>query len=92
MPLAARVLDVTAPGGQILGPGSTNVMIGGKPAALMNDQHLCSIPANAPHPQSSIFPKGSTKVRINGKFALRAFDQCICEACVVAGFPTVNIG
>jgi uncharacterized Zn-binding protein involved in type VI secretion len=92
MPAAARVLDTTAPGGQVLGPGVPTVFIGGKVAAVMGDQHLCSIPANTPHVQSSAFVAGSTTVFINGKAALRVGDSCACEATVTVGEPTVTIG
>ncbi|HLP10609.1 MAG TPA: PAAR domain-containing protein [Flavobacteriales bacterium] len=92
MPAAARVLDVTIPGGQVLGPGVPTVFIGGKVAAVMGDNHLCAIPASTGHVQPSVFLIGSTKVFINGKQALRVGDSCGCEATVAIGDPTVMIG
>ena len=41
MPPAARVGDITAHGGTIVGPGAPNVLIGGQPAALVGDMHAC---------------------------------------------------
>ena len=92
MPAAARILESTIPGGQVLGPGVSTVLIGGQPAAIMTDNHLCSIPANSPHPQSSTFVTGSSSVMIGGKPALRVNDSCACEAKVAVGEPTVIIG
>jgi uncharacterized Zn-binding protein involved in type VI secretion len=92
MPAAARVNDLTAPGGSVLGPGVPNVFIGGNPAAVMGDNHLCGIPASQAHVQPSVFLKGSATVFINGKAALRVGDPCACEATVSIGEPTVMIG
>lgn len=92
MPAAARVGDTTTHGGTVLGPGISTVLIKGKPAAVATDNHMCAIPANTPHPQSTPFPMGSTKVLIGGKPALRAGDVCGCGASVAVGEPTVMIG
>ena len=92
MPGAARVGDTTNHGGTVIGPGTPTVLIGKKPAAVAGDNHVCAIPANTPHVQSSPFPMGSTTVLIGGKPALRAGDVCICGASVAVGEPTVLIG
>jgi len=92
MPGAARVTDTTNHGGTVLGPGSATVLIGGLPAALMGDNHVCPIPPNTGHITSSPFTMGSTTVMIDGKPALRAGDVCGCGASVAVGEPTVVLG
>ncbi len=92
MPNAARVGDVTTHGGMVTGPGIVNVLVGGKPAAVMADMHVCAIPPNTPHATVSIFPMGSPTVLIGGRFALRVGDMCLCGASVIIGEPTVQIG
>jgi uncharacterized Zn-binding protein involved in type VI secretion len=92
MPAAAKVGDTTNHGGTVIGPGSATVLIGGMPAALMGDNHVCPIPPNTGHITSSPFTIGSTKTMIDGKPALRAGDVCACGASVAVGDPTVMIG
>jgi uncharacterized Zn-binding protein involved in type VI secretion len=92
MPTAATVGDVTNHGGTIIGPGAATVMLGGKPAAVATDNHVCVIPPNTGHLTSSIFPKGSATVKIGGKPALRTTDTCLCGAMSAVGCPTVSIG
>lgn len=92
MPPAARVTDPTGHPGVVAGPGVPNVMIGGLPAAVAGDQHVCSFPPPAgPHPPTP-FPKGSTTVLIGGRPALRLGDKAGCGAPIVAGAPNVMIG
>jgi uncharacterized Zn-binding protein involved in type VI secretion len=91
MPAAARVGDTTNHGGTITGPGAATVLIGGKPAAVAGDTHVCSLPPNSHQPTASVFPSGSTGVLIAGKPALRTTDTCICGAMAVVGEPTVMI-
>jgi len=92
MPPAARVGDVTNHGGTIAGPGIPNVLIGGMPAAVATDIHVCALPPDSHQPTSSPFPMGSATVFIGGRPALRVGDTCICGASPVIGEPTVNIG
>jgi uncharacterized Zn-binding protein involved in type VI secretion len=92
MPAAARVTDTTSHGGTIIGPGAPTVMVGGMPAALMGDQHVCVIPPNTPHVTVSPFLAGSATVSICGMPALRTTDTCACGAMAAVGLPTVNIG
>lgn len=92
MPAAARITDVTNHGGTIIGPGAPNVLIGGIPAAVVTDTHICAIPPNTPHLTVSIFPMGSATVLIGGKPALRITDACLCGAMAAVGDPTVLIG
>lgn len=92
MPPALRVTDTTNHGGIDVGPGIANVIIGGKPASVATDTHVCAIPPNTGHLTASIFPKGSATVLIGGKPALRISDPALCGAMGVAGEPTVLIG
>lgn len=91
MPSAARVGDTTNHGGTIVGPGVPTVMIGGKPAAVAGDMHICALPPSGHQPTSSPFPSGSTAVMIGGKPALRTSDACLCGAMAAAGEPTVVV-
>ena len=91
MPAAARVTDTTNHGGTIVGPGVSTVLIGGKPAAVVGDTHVCSLPPNAHQPTASVFPSGSSAVMIGGVPALRTTDACICGAMAAVGEPTVMI-
>jgi uncharacterized Zn-binding protein involved in type VI secretion len=92
MPPAARVTDTTTHGGTIIGPGEPTVLIGGMPAAVMGDNHVCSLPPNA-HPLTvSPFPMGSATVLFGGKPAIRVGDVAICGASAAVGEPTVMIG
>jgi len=92
MPAAARLGDVTTHGGTVAGPGVSTVWIGGMPAAVAGDQHICPIPPNTGHLTVSVFPMGSTTVLIGGKPALRTGDLALCGAAPAAGCPTVRIG
>lgn len=92
MPPAARITDTTTHGGIIVGPGVANVLIGGMPAAVLGDNHVCPIPPPAHLPTVSPFPMGSSTVMIGGKPALRVGDTCLCGASAAVGEPTVIIG
>ncbi len=92
MPAAARVTDTTNHGGTIVGPGVATVLIGGMPASVATDQHVCSLPPNVHQPTVSPFPAGSGSVMIGGLPALRISDTCLCGAAAVVGEPTVMIG
>jgi len=92
MPAAARVGDVSNHGGTITGPGVATVLIGGMPAAVAGDMHVCSLPPTGHQPTVSPFPSGSTTVLIGGRPAIRTTDACICGAMAVVGAPTVMIG
>ena len=91
MPAAARVGDTTNHGGTITGPGAATVLVGGKPAAVAGDTHVCSLPPSGHQPTASVFPNGSTAVLIGGRPALRTTDACICGAMAAVGEPTVII-
>lgn len=92
MPAAARVGDITNHGGAIVGPGCPTVLIGGMPAAVAGDLHICALPPTGHQPTSSPFPVGSTTVLVGGKPALRTTDACGCGAMAAVGAPTVMLG
>ena len=92
MPAAARVGDTSVHGGTIIGPGAPTVLIGGMPAAIAFDTHLCALPPDSHQPTASPFPMGSTTVMIGSMPALRVGDTCICGATAAVGEPTVIIG
>lgn len=92
MPSAVRVSDTTNHGGTVIGPGISTVLIGGLPAAVIGDNHLCALPPTTHQPTTSPFIEGSTTVLIGGMPALRVGDQCGCGATVAIGEPTVIIG
>ncbi len=92
MAFAVCVGDTSTHGGTITGPGAATVLIGGKPAAVMGDMHVCSLPPNTHQPTVSAFPAGSGTVMFGGVPALRTTDTCICGAMAAVGQPTVMIG
>ncbi len=92
MPAAVRFGDISTHGGTIIGPGVSNVLIAGKPAAVVSDMHSCALPPNSHQPTVSPFPSGSATVLIGGKPAIRVGDLCICGASAAMGSPTVLIG
>jgi uncharacterized Zn-binding protein involved in type VI secretion len=67
-------------------------MIGGKPASVAGDMHVCSLPPLGHQPTISPYPSGSTTVLIGGMPAVRTTDACICGAMAAVGEPTVLIG
>lgn len=92
MPMAARVGDPTGHPGIIAGPGVATVLIGGQPAAVVGDNHICSMPPLAgPHPPSPI-AMGSATVSIGGRPAARMGDISGCGAPIIMGSPLVLIG
>jgi uncharacterized Zn-binding protein involved in type VI secretion len=92
MPAAARVGDISTHGGVITGPGAATVFIGGMPAAIAGDTHVCVIPPPGHVPTTSPFPMGSTTVTLVGRPALRTTDVCLCGAMPAVGAITVMIG
>ena len=92
MGASVRVTDVSTHGGTVVGPGVPTVLIGGLPAAVATDMHVCAMPPSGHQPTASPFPMGSTTVLIGGKPALRTEDTCLCGAMAALGEPTVIIG
>lgn len=97
---AARVGDMTAHGGSIVGPGVPTVLIGGMPAAVVGDNHLCPMlnPGTPPPPHvgGPIMPPGAVMVMIGGKPAACVGDMATCsgppDSIIPPGCPTVLIG
>jgi uncharacterized Zn-binding protein involved in type VI secretion len=75
----------------VTGPGVATVLIGGMPAAVAGDMHVCALPPVGHQPTASPFPMGSPQVLIGGRPAIRTTDACICGAMAVVGAPTVII-
>jgi uncharacterized Zn-binding protein involved in type VI secretion len=98
MPPAARVGDVTAHGGSITGPGAPNVLIGGQPAAVVGDMHVCPQvdPATlVPHVGGPVLPPGIPTVLISGRPAAVLGGTCTCVGppdSIVLGAMNVLIG
>jgi uncharacterized Zn-binding protein involved in type VI secretion len=92
MPHAARVGDISTHGGTITGPGEATVLIGGRPAAVVTDVHVCALPPPGHQPTASPFAAGSNSVLIGGKPAIRVGDTCTCGAAPALGELTVQIG
>jgi uncharacterized Zn-binding protein involved in type VI secretion len=89
--IAARVTDQNGHPGAVTGPGMPTVLIGGLPAVMVGDTHVCAMPPLAgPHPPTPMV-KGSMLVLIGGRQAARVADLSGCGAPVVSGMPTVMI-
>ncbi len=71
---AARITDLHAHGGILIGPGCPKVLIGGLPAIRMTDQVACPVwDGLVPHVSGMVL-KGSSKVLIAGLPAARVSD------------------
>lgn len=97
MPPAARAGDLTGHGTPLSpGPGSLNVLIGGRPAwRALSDYHTCPlVTGNLPHVGGMVVA-GSRTVLINNRPAARVGDT-IAEAglpnSIASGCSTVIIG
>jgi len=94
---AARIGDMTSHGTPLgPGPGSTNVLIGGRPAwRAVADFHTCPlITGLVPHVGGTV-PVGSATVFINGLPAVRVGDQIVESGppnTIIVGEFTVLIG
>lgn len=92
MPPAAKIQATTNHPGRIVGPGAGEVLIGGMPAAIVGDVHICALPPLAgPHPPSPIV-LGSMTVFIQGSPAARLGDVVGCGANIIQGDSSVIIG
>jgi len=95
--MAARLGDQTSHGTPLgPGPGSANVMIGGKPAwRVTADFHQCPlVTALVPH-VGGVIAVGSVTVLINNMPAARQGDMIVESAppnSIAMGEPTVMIG
>lgn len=96
MPPAARIGDLTSHGTPLApGPGSSNVLIAGKPAWRANsDFHSCPLADGPKLHVGGVVTMGSKTVFINNMPAVRLGDL-ITETTpntIVGGCPTVQIG
>ncbi|MGL1900508.1 MAG: PAAR domain-containing protein [Fibrobacterales bacterium] len=96
---AARLMDSTAHGGMISGPGCPTVMIGKMPAARLTDMHMCPMatpaPAPIPHVGGPISGPGSPTVLIGKMPAAVMGDMAVCvgpPSTIILGEMTVLIG
>jgi uncharacterized Zn-binding protein involved in type VI secretion len=98
---AARLGDTTMHGSSLLGAPCTTVLIGGKPAWRITDQHNCTIP-NAPPLACDGLPHGpgittpvpdggSGIVLIGGKPAARVCDIVMEPHAIIPLLPPNNI-
>ena len=94
---AARMGDMTAHGGVIVGPGVPTVLIGGMPAAVLGNMHTCPMVTGVvPHVGGPILPPCSVTVLIGNMPAARVGDMATCvgppDTIIPPGCPTVLIG
>jgi uncharacterized Zn-binding protein involved in type VI secretion len=97
MPPAARVGDVTSHGTPLSpGPGSANVLIGGKPAwCATADMHTCPLVTGVVPHVGGVVAMGSVTVLIGNMPAARQGDMIIESGppnTIAMGEPTVMIG
>lgn len=95
MPPAARVGDPTGHPGTVGPPGVPTVLIGGLPAAVVGNPHICAFPAvppTPPHPPTVLLPPGVPTVLIGGRPAAILGGMSACGAPIIMGCPTVLIG
>lgn len=97
MPFAARMGDPTSHGTPLSpGPGSSNVLIGGKPAwRAATDFHACPLVTGIVPHVGGIVAMGSTTVFINNLPAARQGDMIVESGppnSIMMGEPTVMIG
>jgi uncharacterized Zn-binding protein involved in type VI secretion len=94
---AARTADPTSHGTPLgPGPGSVNVLIGGKPAWRANaDVHVCPLVTGLVPHVGGVVALGSLTVLINNLPAARQGDLVVESAppnSIILGEPTVLIG
>jgi uncharacterized Zn-binding protein involved in type VI secretion len=97
MPPAARMGDTTSHGTPLTpGPGSVDVLIGGKPAwRATSDFHTCPLASGTVPHVGGVIAMGSLSVLINNLPAARQGDQIVEVGppnAVALGEPTVMIG
>lgn len=92
---AARLTDMTAHGGAIMGPGVPTVLIGKMPAATILDNHVCPMVTGVVPHVGGPMTLASTGVMLGKKPAGRMGDMHVCvgpPSTVVMGCFTVLIG
>ena len=92
---AARIGDMTAHGGSIVGCFPT-VLIGKKPVARVTDMHVCPMVTGVvPHVGGPILPPGGATVIVGGMPCARIGDMATCVGppdTIVLGEFTVLVG
>jgi len=95
---AARIGDNTLHGPPLLGAPCPTVIIGGKPAWRIGDQHMCPIPnapppagPGTPHGPGITMPPGALNVLVGGKPAARMGDTVLEAGAVVPPLMTNTI-
>lgn len=92
---AARLTDMTAHGGTVVGPGVPTVLIGKMPAATILDNHVCPMVTGVVPHVGGPMTLASTGVMIGKKPAGRMGDLKVCvgpPSMVMMGCFTVLIG
>jgi peptidoglycan hydrolase-like protein with peptidoglycan-binding domain/uncharacterized Zn-binding protein involved in type VI secretion len=92
---SARLTDMTAHGGTIMGPGVPTVMVGKMPAATILDTHVCPMVTGVVPHVGGPMTLGSMGVFIGKKPAGRVGDMKVCvgpPSLVMMGCFTVLIG
>jgi len=94
---AARLMDMTAHGGMITGPGCPTVLIGKMPAARMTDMHVCPMTTGpVPHVGGPLVGPVPPTVFIGKLPAACMGDMAICvgppATVLPPGCPTVLLG
>jgi uncharacterized Zn-binding protein involved in type VI secretion len=92
---SARLTDMTAHGGTIMGPGVPTVMVGKMPAATILDNHVCPMVTGVVPHVGGPMTLGSMGVFIGKKPAGRVGDLKVCvgpPSLVMMGCFTVLIG
>jgi uncharacterized Zn-binding protein involved in type VI secretion len=87
MKMAARLGDLNNTGGAIIS-GSSKVLIGGKPVAIVTKQTINNLMNGAP----DALVMGSSKVFVENMPVVRMGDSSAGGATIVLGCPTVLIG
>jgi len=80
---AARLGDSTSHGSPLLGAACMTVLIGGKPAWRIGDQHTCPIP-NAPPPVGTGTP--------HGPGVTTPVPDGAAGICLIGGKPAARVG
>jgi len=87
MPPVARLGDMSSHGGHIIS-ASSDIIVGGQPAARLGDLHHCPLPHHGVTP----IIKGSATVIGDSRPLARIGDMAACGAVIVSGAPTVMAG